>query len=84
MPKNTEVKQRMPSTREEIRKATWCYMHCIKNCTVYYKKLCEVRLQRNPDLRINTDAKKLINHKNYTMQNKKITQLETEEIKKEL
>jgi hypothetical protein len=33
---------------------------------------------------MNVDAKKLINHKNYTMQNKKITQLETEEIKKEL
>jgi hypothetical protein len=30
------------------------------------------------------DAQKLINHKNYTMQNKKITQLETVEIKKEL
>jgi hypothetical protein len=33
---------------------------------------------------MNVDAKKLINHKNYTMQNKKITQLETEELKKEL
>jgi len=33
---------------------------------------------------MNMGAKKLINHKNYSMQNKKITQLETEEIKKEL
>jgi len=33
---------------------------------------------------MDTDAKKLINHKNYPMQNKKITQLKTEEIKKEL
>jgi hypothetical protein len=33
---------------------------------------------------MNTNAKKLINHKNYTMQYKRITQLESEEIKKEL
>jgi hypothetical protein len=31
-----------------------------------------------------TDAKKFISHKNCTMQNKKITHLETDEIKKEL
>jgi len=30
------------------------------------------------------NAKKLINHKNYPMHNKKITQLQIEEIKKEL
>ena len=33
---------------------------------------------------MNTDAIELINHKNYIMQNKKITPLETEEIKNEL
>ena len=59
-------------------------MHCKKYFTDYYKKLYEIWRQRNPDFRINTDAKKLINQEKYTMQNKKITELETEEIKKDL
>ena len=40
--------------------------------------------QRNPESRIYMDTKKLMNQKNYIMKHNKITEMETEEIKKEL
>jgi len=44
----------------------------------------EVWRQRNPESRMYVDAKKLMNRKNYIMKHNKITDMETEEIKKEL
>jgi hypothetical protein len=38
----------------------------------------------NPECRIYMDAKKLLNQKNYIMKHKKITEIEVEEIKREL
>ena len=40
--------------------------------------------KRNLESRMYMDAKKLMNQKNYTMKNNKITEMEIEEIKKEL
>jgi hypothetical protein len=44
----------------------------------------EIWRQRNPECRTYLVAKKLMKLKNYIMKNKTITQLEIEEIKKEL
>ena len=43
----------------------------------------EIWRQRNPESR-SVDAKKLLNQKNYIMKHNKITEMEIEEIKKEL
>ena len=44
----------------------------------------EIWRQHNPENRMYMDAKKLMNQKNYIMKQNKITELEIEEIKKEL
>ena len=44
----------------------------------------EIWRQRNPESRMYMDAKKLLNKKNYIMKHNKITEMEIEEIKKEL
>ena len=44
----------------------------------------EIWRQRNPESRMYMDAKKLLNQKNYIMKHNKITEIEIEEIKKEL
>ena len=44
----------------------------------------EIWRQRNPESRMYMDAKKLMNQKNYIMKHNKITEMEIEEIKKEL
>jgi hypothetical protein len=82
--KHTEVKQRMAWTKEETREVIWCYMYCKQYFTASYKKVYEIWRQRNSECRKYMDAKKLMNQKNYIMKNKKITELEIEEIKKEL
>jgi hypothetical protein len=82
--KYTEVKQRMAWTKEETREVIWCYTYCKQYFTANYKKVYEIWRQRNPECRKYMDAKKLMNQKNYIIKNKKITGLETEEIKKEL
>ena len=51
-----------------------------ENC----KKMYEIWRQRNPESRICMDAKKLMNQKNYIMKHNKITEMEIEEMKKEL
>jgi len=83
MSKNTEVKETMASTREEIREVIWCYMHCRKYLTDN-SKVYEIRRKRSPDCRRFMVAKKVINRKNCIMKNKNITEMETEEIKKEM
>ena len=74
----------MAWTREEIREVMWCYMHCRKYLTDNHKKVYETWRQRSPDCWRYMDAKKVINQKNSIMKNKKITETETEEIKKEI
>jgi len=61
----------MTWTREEIREVIWCYMYCRKYLTDNYKKVYEIRRQRNPDCRKYMDAKKLLNQNNYTVKKKK-------------
>jgi hypothetical protein len=73
----------MAWTQEETREVIWCYMYCKQYFTANYK-VYEIWRQRNPECRTYRDAKKLMNQKNYIMDNKKITELEIEEIKKEL
>ena len=81
---HTEVKQIRAWTREEIREVVWCYMFCRQHFTENYKKMYEIWRQRNPESRMCMDVKKLMNQKNYIMKHNKITEMEIEEIKKEL
>ena len=46
--------------------------------------MCEIWGQRNPESGMYMDAKKLMNQKNYIMKHNKITEMDIEEIKKEL
>jgi hypothetical protein len=69
--KHTEVKQRRAWTKEEIREVIYCYMYCKQYFKANYKKVHEIWRQRNPECRKYTDAKKLMNQKNYIMKNKK-------------
>jgi hypothetical protein len=79
-----EVKHRQAWTKEEIREVIWCYMYCRQHFTENYKKLYEIWRRQNPECRIYMDAKKLLNHKNYILKHNKITEMEIEEIKREL
>jgi len=63
MSKNTEVKQTMAWTREEISEVILCYMYCRKYLTDNYKTVYETWRQRSPDCRKYMDAKKVINRK---------------------
>jgi hypothetical protein len=49
--------------------------------TENYKLPYELWRERNPNLRTNIDAKSLLNHKNYILKNKKITDIEIDETK---
>ena len=55
--------------------------------TAFYRKLQEVYeiwRQRNPERRMYMNAKKLMNQRNYITKHKKITEMEVEEIRREL
>jgi hypothetical protein len=67
---NTEVKQRQAWTKEEIREAIWCYMYCRQHFTENYKKMYEIWRKCKPECRMNMDAKKLLNQKNYIMKHR--------------
>ena len=84
MVEHTEVKERKARTKEEIRKVIWCYIYCKQHFTENYKKVYEIWRQQNPTCRMYVDAKKLTNQKNYIMKNNKITEMEIEEIKREI
>ena len=81
---HTEVKQRRAWIRDEIREMVWCYMYYRQHFTENYKKMYEIWRQHNPESRMYMDTKKLLNQKNYIMKHNKITEMEIEEIKKEL
>jgi uncharacterized protein with WD repeat len=59
-------------------------MYCRQHYTKNYKKMYEIWRQRNPECRMYMDAKKLLNQKNYIIKNKKIKEIEVEEVKREL
>ena len=59
-------------------------MYCRQHFTENYKKVYEIWRQRNPESRMYMDGKKLMNQKNYIMKHNKITEMEIEEIMKEL
>ena len=58
----------------------YCRQHFTENC----KKVYEIWSQHNPECRMYMDAKKLMNQRNYVMKHKKITEMEVEEIRREL
>jgi hypothetical protein len=68
-----------------MKEVVWCFMH-IKATTLTenYNVAYELWRERNPNLRTNTDAKLLLNQTNYILQNKKITDTETDEIKENI
>jgi hypothetical protein len=55
-----------------------------QNLTENYKILYEIWRQRNPTCRMYMDTKKLMKQKNYINKHKNITQVEIEEIKREM
>jgi len=59
-------------------------MYCRQHSTENYKKMYEIWRQHNAECRMYMDAKKLLNQKNYIMIHKKITDIDVEEIKREL
>jgi hypothetical protein len=81
---HTEIKQRKAWTKEEIREVIWCYMYCRQHFTENYTEMYEMWRQRNLECRMYMDAKKLMNQKNYITKHKKITEIEVEEIRREL
>ena len=60
------------------------YVELTATVTENYKKVYEIWRQRNPECRMYKDAKKLINQRNYIMKHNKITEMEVEEIRREL
>jgi len=50
----------------------------------YYKKMYEIWRKCKPESRMYIEAKKLMNQKEYIMKHKKITEMEIEEIKRNL
>jgi hypothetical protein len=80
----TEVKQRKAWTKEEIREVIWCYIYCKQHITENYKTMYEIWRKRNPTCRMYMDSKKLMKQKNYIMKHNKITEMEIEEIKREI
>jgi hypothetical protein len=63
----------------------WCYAY-IKETTLgeNYKKAYKLWRDRNPATRRNMDAKALFNHKNYILKAKRITAVETGQIKENI
>jgi hypothetical protein len=74
----------MAWAKEETREVTWCYTYCKQYFTADYKWVYAIWRQQNPECRKYMDAKKIVNQKNCVMKNKKITDVEIEEINKEL
>jgi len=81
---HTEVKQKRAWTKDEIREVISCYMYCRQHFTEKYKKVYEIWRKRNPQCRMCMDAKKLMNQKNFITKNQTITEMEVEEIRREL
>jgi len=80
---HTEVKEGKAWTKKEIREVIWCYIYYKKHFRENYKTLYEIWRQRNPICRMYMDAKVLMNQKHYIMKHNNITEMETEEMKRE-
>jgi len=59
-------------------------MYCKQHFRENYRTLYEIWRQWNPTCRMYMDAKKLIYQKNYIMNQNMITEMEIEEIKREM
>jgi hypothetical protein len=59
-------------------------MYCRQLFAGNNKNMFEIWRRRNPECRIYMDGKKLLNQKYYIMKHNKITDMEIEEIKREL
>jgi hypothetical protein len=72
-------------SKEEMKAVVWCFIYIqATTFTENYKVAYELWRERNPDLRTNIDAKLLLNQKNYISKNKKITDIEINEIKENI
>jgi hypothetical protein len=68
-----------------MKEVVWCFM-CIKTTTLTenYEVAYELWRERNPNFGINIDAKLLLNQKNYILRNKRITDIEIDDIKENI
>ena len=65
-----------------MKEVVWCFMY-IKEKTLgeNYKEAYKLWRERNPMMRMNMDAKGLLNQKNYILKAKRLTDVEIDEIK---
>jgi len=71
--------------KEDMKEVLWCFRYVKETtCTEKYKLAHDLWKQINRNSRRNRDAKLLLNHKNYILKNKKITDLEISEITKNI
>jgi len=76
-----KVNKRIRWNKEETKEVVWCFRYVKETtCTENYRLAYDLWKQRNRNSRRNIDAKLLLNHKNYILKNKKITDLEIPEI----
>jgi len=68
-----------------MKGALWCFVY-IKETTLgkHYKDAYELWRKRNPITKINIDVKLLLNPKNYILKAKRITAVESDEIKENI
>jgi len=68
-----------------MKEVLWCYMY-IKEKTLgeNYKEAYKLWRERNPMMRMNIDAKALLNQKNYILKAKRITAVEIDQIKENI
>ena len=66
-----------------MKEVVWCFMY-VKGKTLgeNYKEAYKLWRERNPMMRMNMDAKGLLNQKNYILKAKRLTDVEVDEIKK--
>jgi len=77
-----KLNKRIRWSREEMKEVLWCFTY-IKEKTLRenYKEAYKLWRERNPVMRMNMDAKALLNQKNYILKVKRIMAIEIDEIK---
>lgn len=66
--------------KEEMKEVVWCFLASTGN----YKEAYELWRSRNLQLRPTINAKLLLNQKNYILKNKKLTDIEIDEIRESI
>jgi len=77
-----KLNKRIQWNQEKMKEVLWCFMH-IKEKTLRekHKEAYKLWRERNPMMRMNIDAKALLNQKNYILKAKRIMAGEIDEIK---